>query len=171
MTLTVTPNPKTIPLEKFINITVQRKSIISNSKCILNESKYSDFTFFVKGKTFKVHKNILAAASSVFDKLFTAKFREAQTNECHVTDMEPVIFKYLLTFIYTGELPEKLQEETVTRKLFQAAHYYEIGELVDICTFVEHYKLTVDNAIDIYEWAFNYEVEAVKMDAWKIIKL
>lgn len=160
-----------IPMQKFIDSTRQYKNIISNNESILNESKYSDFTFIVHERMFKVHKSILAAASPVFDKLFETKFRETITNECYVNDIEPIAFQYLLDYIYCGKLPEEIHDGKVSRNLFEAAHYYEINELVDICTSVEHYNLSKNNAVDVYEWADTYGLEDVKMDAWKIIQL
>lgn len=160
-----------MPIQKFVDTSAQYRKIICCNKRILNESKYSDFTVIVQGTEFKVHKNILAAASPVFDRLFTAKLIETRTNECIVKDIEPVIFKYLLEFIYCGELPENLHEENITRKLFNVAHYYQIGELVELCKQEEHLKLSLENAEEMYKWAFTYELEELKMDAWKIIKL
>lgn len=170
MTLLLKPSDGN-PLQKFRDITAQYKTIISNNKCILNESKYSDFVFIVQGKQFKVHKSILAAASPVFDKLFSADLIESRTNECDVKDMEPTIFQYLLSFIYSGELPENLHEGNTARILFAAAHRYQIGELVDVCKQVEHFKLSVENAEEMYKWAFTYDLDDIKMDAWNIIKL
>lgn len=170
MTLLLKPSDKN-PLQKFMDITAQYKTIISNNKRILNESEYSDFVFIVQGKEFKVHKNILAAASPVFHKLFSAELKESRTNECDVKDMEPTIFQYLLSFIYSGELPENIHEGNIALKLFAAAHCYQIGELVDVCKQVEHFKLSVENAEEMYKWAFTYELDDIKMDAWNIIKL
>lgn len=168
LTMTILQTPSAENLKKIIDTTSQYKKIISNNKCILSSTKYSDFVFNVQGKQFKVHRNILAAASPVFDKLFSTKLKE---NRCDITDIEPAIFLYLLSFIYCGGLPEKLHEGNTARKLFHAARYYEIGELVSICKHVEHYKLAVHNAQDIYNWAYTSELEDVKKDAWNIIKL
>lgn len=174
LTMTISAEPQkeanAIPLQKFLNTTVQCKKIISNNKCLLNDSKYSDFTFIVKEKQFKVHKCVLAHASPVFDKIFSAQLKESRTNECHVAQIEPAVFQYLLSFIYAAELPDNLHEGNISRLLFSAAHYYEIDELVHICTQVEHFKLTVANAEDMYGWAYTYQLEDIMMDAWKIIK-
>ncbi len=121
-------------LQKFIDTTPQFKNIISNNESILNSSKHSDFTFIVCGRIFKVHKNILAAASPIFDKLFDNNFSETLTNQCHVTEIEPTTFQYLLDYIYCGKLPEEIHDEKVSRSVFKAAHYYEIPGLADICT-------------------------------------
>lgn len=150
-------------------MTLQYKKIRSNNKELLNEPKYSDFTFVVQGKKFKVHRAILAAASPVFDALFTTKFCENVTNECFVKDIEPTIFQYLLDFIYCGELPEALYK--VSQSLYEAAHYYQINELADICISVECYHISKDNAVDVYEWAEKYNVENLKKEAWNFIQM
>lgn len=170
MTMLQRPSDKN-PLRRSIDITAQYKNIIANCKCILNESKYSDFIFIVKGKSFKVHKNILAAASPVFDKLFSAELKESRSNECDVNNIQPFIFECLLNFIYSGELPENLHEENVAQSLFEAAHLYQIDKLVDICKQVEHFKLSADNAVELYKWAWTYDLDDLKLDAWNFIKL
>ncbi|XP_037048858.1 speckle-type POZ protein-like B [Bradysia coprophila] len=157
-----------LPIHKLIDSTVQYKKILCNNKKLLNDPKYSDFTFVVQDEKYKVHKNILASASPVFDKLFTSKFRENETNECCVEAIEPTIFQYLLNFIYSGELPEQLNG--VSRALFEAAHYYQINELADICLSVECYHLSKDNAVVVYEWADKMNLENVKKSAWPIIQ-
>lgn len=171
MTMSLSAQSKTdeIIFKKSIDMTVQYKEIISNNKRILTESKYSDFTFHVQGTKIMAHKAILASASAVFDKLFCTKLKESYTNDCQVLHIEPLIFKYMLSFIYSGELPEC--ETVITRKLFEAAHYYQIEKLVDICKQLIHYKLSVDNAEEMYSWAYTYEIEDVKTDAWNIIRL
>lgn len=156
--------------EIVLDMNPQYKKIISNNKRILTESKYSDFTFVVQGTEFKVHKGILSAASPVFDKLFSTKLIETYTNDCHVPHIEPLIFQYLMSFIYSGELPENLRKENVARKLFEAAHYYQIENLIDVCKQTQHFKLSVENAEEMYNWAVTYELDDVKTDAWNIIR-
>lgn len=77
------------------------KKIIANNKCILSESKYSDFTYIVKGNEFKVHKNILTAASPVFDKVFSANLEESGKNKCHKSKISSLLFanNFLTSFI------------------------------------------------------------------------
>lgn len=159
-----------LPSQMFICPTIQFKKMLANKKELLNQSKYSDFKFVVQGKIFKVHKNILAAASPVFDKLFTTECRETVNNECIVNDIDPTIFQYLLNFIYCGELPEQAANN-VYRALYEAAHYYQINELAEVCISVEEYHLSKENAVDVYQWTETYGVENLKKQAWKIIQL
>jgi BTB/POZ domain len=101
--------------------------VCNNLGKMLNDPQFSDFKFIVKGKEFKVHRNILAAASPVFTKLFTADMEEARTSECIVDDIEPEIFELLLRFIHKGKLIEIIGAVSV--KLYEAAHYYQIAQL------------------------------------------
>jgi hypothetical protein len=135
---------------------------------ILDNSTFSDFKFIVKGKEFKVHRNILSTASPVFDKLFTVDMEEANNNECAVADIEPAIFEQLLRFIYKRELPENLSK--VAMKLFEAAHYYEINKLKEICLKDVFELLSKSNAVKIFNWAWIYDCEELKDKAWIIIK-
>lgn len=160
-----------ILIHKFTDMAVHYKDILSNNELILNQSKYSDFTFVVSGKRFKVHKCILAAASPVFDKIFSSKMKETHTNECYVVDIDPDIFSHLLRFIYFGELSENIEDDNKLLKLYAAAHYYQIGKLVEICKQIKHFNLSEENAAETYLWAITYDLKDVMIDAWKIIKL
>jgi BTB/POZ domain len=144
------------------------KEVAMNNIEMLKNPKFSDFKFIVKGKEFKVHRAVLANASPVFDKLFTADMKESRSNQCIVKDIEPEIFQHLLQFVYGGKLPEDIA--AVALKLFEAAHYYDIGGLKEICKQKLMEKLTTENAMEIYKWAWIYEGEILNTEAWKIIK-
>lgn len=62
----------------------------------------TDATICFKGKVFKGHKIVLAAASPYFAKLFSSKFRKnpyMMTNQ----DLSVDEFEVLLQFIYSGK--------------------------------------------------------------------
>lgn len=135
---------------------------------LLNDSTFSDFTFTVKGMKFKVHKNILASESETMRAMFTTNLREFVQAECVVDHIEPHIFKLMLEFIYAGKIPDDL--DNISMDLYRAAHYYRIVKLMDMCTENIHFRLSVSNAQEIYELATLYDMEDVKVDAWKIVK-
>jgi hypothetical protein len=134
---------------------------------MLSSSDFSDFKFIVGDEEFKVHRNILAAVSGYFDNMFKSKMKEGLTNQCEVTHIEPEIFRHLLRYIYEIRLPENL--DAIAMKLFEAAHYYEIDRLMEICRQRIFKQLNVENAIEFYAWALKYD-ENLKMKAWEIIK-
>jgi hypothetical protein len=147
---------------------MENQKIAEKNLAMLNDSKYSDFTFIIKRRKFKVHKAILGAASPVFDRLFSTAMAEARTNEAKIDAIEPNIFESLLRFIYGGKLPENLASVAVD--LFKAAHYYEIEDLKLVCEREVEEKLSEENAIQFYELAYVYDMKDLKTDAWKIIK-
>ena len=167
ITIKVFSSDSSSPLKKISNLHNNNEVVKLNSK-LLESGSYSDFTFNVHKKKFKVHRGILAAASPVFDKMFSASMAESKSKQCHVKDIKPQVFKHLLEFIYTGRVPGDISD--VAKELFEAAHYYEIEKLKEICKQEFPDMLTVENAMETYEWAWTYELEELKLAAWKIIK-
>jgi len=135
---------------------------------MLKNPTFSDFTFIVKGKEFKVHKNILAEASPYFLTLFTTDVKKSRRNESEINNIEPDIFGYLLDFTYGGDLPENISQ--LAKALCEAAHIYCLDDLKKICEQEFYEALSVENALEIYNWAWLYDVDDLKMKAWEIIK-
>ncbi|CAL5007570.1 unnamed protein product [Urochloa decumbens] len=71
---------------------------------LLDHNDGADVTFSVQGEIIKAHKTILAARSPVFKAQFYGQMREARMGHVTVEDIQPVIFRALLRFIYTGSL-------------------------------------------------------------------
>ncbi|KAK1662955.1 hypothetical protein QYE76_051121 [Lolium multiflorum] len=72
---------------------------------LLQTKEGADVTFEVQGEEFPAHKFVLAMRSPVFKALLYGPMREKDSNRFVVDDMQPVIFKVLLRFIYTDSLP------------------------------------------------------------------
>lgn len=134
---------------------------------LLIKGSLSDFVFVVKGDEFKVHKSILAAVSKVWERMFSADYKEKETSSCEIDHIEPEIFKAVLHFIYCAEIPENFNELVV--KLFEAAHYFEIESLKEICLKRLRQNLSSTNAVDIYKIAYLYELDLLPL-AWTVIK-
>jgi hypothetical protein len=139
------------------------KSILSNVASMLDNHEFSDFKFVVNDKEFNVHKNILAATSDSFAKIF-------RVNEkfWKIGDIDEEAFGHMLRFIYTGKAPENLDEIAI--ELFEAASCFKIDELKEMSSRKIHAKLSVENALEIYTWSYNYDIEVLKMKAWELVK-
>lgn len=85
-----------------------------------------------------------------------------------VDEIDPDTFNHMLHFIYSGNLPENLSDIAVP--LYEAAHYYEIVALKEICQKEVHAKLTTENAFQTYSWSLVYGIDDLKTDAWAIVK-
>jgi hypothetical protein len=147
---------------------VNNKEALDNVSRMFGDEKYSDFTCIVGNRPFKVHKALLAAASPVFDRMFTTAMAESRTNEAKIESIEPEIFEYLLRFIYGGKSPENLANVAV--ELYKAAHYYELERLKNICETELKATLSNKNAPEVYGLASVYELEELKKNSWLIIK-
>lgn len=141
------------------------KILKSNLKNVLRDPLYSDFSFIVKGKEFKVHRTILAHASPVMRGMFASDLEEGRTNKCEVNDIEPEVFESLLQFIYYAKHPESI--DSIAKKLFEAAHYYQIDHLADTCKKIVRTQLTDENAVELHEWAHRYNYAELESEALK----
>lgn len=135
---------------------------------ILNDPTFSDFTFVVQGKEFKVHKAIVGSSSEVMRTIFTADLMESRQGRCNVIDIEPAIFDHLLRFMYTGQLPQTL--DGISGDLLKAAHFYGVTDLFEICKQNLEFQLHVDNAVEMYEFCSLYELTELKQEAWNFVK-
>jgi speckle-type POZ protein len=147
---------------------VNYKELADQNGALLSKSDFSDFKFLVGNRVFNVHRAILAAASPVFAKMFTSSMVEAKTIQCVIKDIEQDIFQHLLSYIYERKFPENLSE--VAMKLYEAAHYYQLDQLKEICIHHVYTELDTETAITMFNWASKYGNDDLKMEAWKIIK-
>lgn len=152
----------------FYDPQVNRNFILRGVSSMFGDPIFSDFTFIIGGLEVKVHMNILAAASPVMRRMFTADLKEAKTRKCTIDAITPETFDDMLRFIYRSKLPQDLN--AVAKPLYEAAHYYELESLKEICSREIHENLSAVNALEIFEWVQPYDLEDLKIDAWKILK-
>ncbi|KAM0885218.1 hypothetical protein ACQ4PT_030488 [Festuca glaucescens] len=95
-----------------------------------------DVSVEVGDETFRAHRRFLAAQSLVFAALFTGPMRENTAPSVRIDDMEPLVFKAMLDFIYRGKMPP-LDDEgdriAMTQHLLVAANRYDLQRLKSIC--------------------------------------
>lgn len=135
---------------------------------LLDSQVFSDFTFNVSGKEFKVHKIILSSASPYFETLFSSDFKENEKNVL-VNNEKPDIFRLLLEYIYKGKLPENFSE--VAMDLYEMAHLYQMETLEKYClSHVYSDEINKDNALKFYKFASQYKLEDLFEQSWIFIK-
>jgi len=87
---------------------------------------FSDATVVANnGKTFEVHRSVLAASSPVFEAAWRQPLRESEDRALHV-DAAPEAVESLLCFVYTGSPTDSTQPGEMLR----LAHLYELPALV-----------------------------------------
>ncbi|XP_058798911.1 speckle-type POZ protein-like isoform X2 [Phymastichus coffea] len=128
---------------------------------LLEDKKYTDVTLSSHEQTFKAHKNILAARSSVFSKIFEVENKKTLELE----DVNPEVLQEMLRFIYTG----KVKNVSKSDSLLVVAENYKLEGLKAMCEDTLCKNLTVDNVVDTLILADCNKAERLKTHAISFI--
>lgn len=133
-----------------------------------NQNKFCDVKFVLSPKEsgstaveFPVHKVILAARSPVFAKMFEHDMLESASNKVKVDDIQPSVFKEMLTYIYTGWVP-KIGDENMAYDLLYVADKYQLDHLKSLCEQQIISSLQVRNAARIIQLAHLHNAPELK---------
>ncbi|XP_051143126.1 BTB/POZ and MATH domain-containing protein 3 isoform X3 [Andrographis paniculata] len=107
-------------------------------KYLLDAEIGCDITFQVGEELFKAHKLILAARSPVFSAQFFELVGNPNSDKVELEDVEPFIFKALLQFIYSDELPDRHESigsdsAIMMQQLLAAADRFGLERLKQLC--------------------------------------
>ena len=109
------------------------RQVLTHLSKLLDTQSMADVTFVVKKKKIDAHSAIVVSGSSVICAMLEEdKFKEGRTKVVKVDDIDPVVFKEVLRYLYTGKTL-KLDEDDMTERLFLAADKYQIEGLMDLC--------------------------------------
>nr|CAD1826047.1 unnamed protein product [Ananas comosus var. bracteatus] len=106
---------------------------------LLESGEGSDVAFEVAGETFTAHRWLLAARSPVFKAELLGPMKEKSMQRIKIEDVEAVVFKALLHFIYSDSLPDLTDElvkespALMAQHLLAAADRYGLERLRLIC--------------------------------------
>ncbi|KAI5577789.1 hypothetical protein POPTR_009G156500v4 [Populus trichocarpa] len=127
------------------SIQVPESDIGAHFGMLLDNMEGSDVIFNVAGEKFHAHKLVLSARSPFFRSKFFDDGVEEDEQEIVISDLEPVVFKAMLHFIYRDTLTEDVDmatsssspvcsvSETLTTKLLAAADRYGLDRLRLMC--------------------------------------
>ncbi|XBI13524.1 BTB/POZ and MATH domain-containing protein 1-like [Aegilops tauschii subsp. strangulata] len=122
------------------NIQVPPSDLLHNLRSLMDAREESDVSFKVKDEFFTAHKIVLAMRSPVFKAELYGPMRDkcGQGHIITIEDMEPAVFKALLHFVYTDELPplddlHDDDEEEIVRHLLVAADRFVMERMKLMC--------------------------------------
>ncbi|KAL5277844.1 hypothetical protein ACFFRR_002838 [Megaselia abdita] len=150
------------------NEAFQRRCLTDLSEAFMNilrVDKYTDVVLQCKEGVLKGHKNILASRSPVFDKMFQCGLKETKNNEVNC-DFHIDTMKALLQYMYSGKIDKRK-----VASLFEAADYYEILPLKELCEEVMLSEMNSENAISGLILAHSFEREELKQHILRYIQL
>jgi hypothetical protein len=110
----------------------------------------------------RAHTAILGARSPMFQAMFIS---ETFTGEIAVTDTEANVMKELLTYIYTDSFSEDrlTNDIELVRKLFAAAHTYDVYCVRAECEAAMCNRLSADNVCEVLSLAEAYAANELKI--------
>lgn len=125
--------------------------LVRDFASLMKNEESSDVTIIVGSEKFLVHKLILSTRSSVLAAMFNSDILEKEKGLVEIEGISPGTFKFLLEFIYTGQIvADKNDNDNVNwLELALAATKYNIKSLQKISTKKLAENVNSDNALDI----------------------
>ena len=145
---------------------LSQENLQEDLEIAFSHKEFTDVKIHCGDKMFDCHQVILAARSPVFRAMFKAEMAEKKTQRVDIKDLHPDVFSEMLTFIYTGKIPnvDRLAEE-----LIEAADKYQVEFLKTICSEKLCKSINVNNCFKYLVMGDIYQTEALKKYSLKYI--
>ena len=133
------------------------------------EAEFTDFTLESEdGTKFPVHRNVLAAQSSVLKRMFLNPMEERKTSSLQLQYKADIVRKFV-KFFYKREFEEEEEEESL-RCFLELAEKYDIPNLKKEVEELAMRKLTVENMVDMFLLADLHSAENLRTAAEGFIR-
>jgi len=106
-------------------------SLAADLQRILSNEESGDVTFKIGQSTIKAHKTLLTARSVYFEKMFSTGMTESISGMVEIKECDPEMFRIMLNYIYTDEVPRKLNE--IAKSLIPVADMFLVPGLKQAC--------------------------------------
>ncbi|KAF8771036.1 speckle-type POZ protein-like [Argiope bruennichi] len=131
----------------FMETPIKVPSALDDLTCLLKEGVLCDTKLQTETETFKAHKSILSARSSVFKSMFTADMKEKITDCVTIEDLDAEAVRLMLMFIYSDRLEDMNLEQA--KGLYFAADKYNIIALKHKCSNILKSNLQLSNCCEL----------------------
>ena len=138
-----------------------RQELIERVEALRRNESFCDVIVSVKGKEFKAHKLVLAAASPFFLSLLTSDMREGneQLIRIELEEATAAVMEEVLKYIYTGNV--SVTEESGHNLIATADYLLLPGLKTAACNFLKK-SVTPENCIFSYYFADKYHCLELK---------
>lgn len=142
------------------------QSRVEKFEKMFEKGKYSDLTIETADKSFKVHKCILAAQSSVLKKKIKEKFEKSHDGVITIKSFSSEVVQDFLHYLYCGNISSG--ENFI--ELLGMALFYEVEELETHCENIIIKNLDETNAFDVFCLGIEVSSEKLKRSAFEELK-
>lgn len=132
-----------------------------------NDDETKDIELVIGDTTFKAHKFVLVANSTVFRAMFQHNLKEKQEASIKIDDTNVETFRVFLKYLYTRQIDNV---NDVTEDLMILADKYDVQSLKDNCDTLLSFSMTPEIAINSWIKAHLCNAPALKETAVKVIK-
>jgi len=147
-----------------------RQELVQRLDILRANESFCDVTITVKGKEFKAHKVILAAASPFFLTLLTSDMRESneQLIRIELEEATAPVVEDVLKYVYTGNV--SVTDERA-HNLFATADYLLLPGLKTMVGNFLKKTVAIENCIFNYYFAEKYQCMELREKSRKLINL
>jgi len=147
-----------------------RQELVQRLDLLRTNESFCDVTITVKGKEFKAHRAVLAAASPFFLTLLTSDMRESneQLIRIELEEATAPVMEDVLKYIYTGNV--SVTEERA-HNLIATADYLLLPGLKTMVGNFLNETVRVENCIFNYYFAEKYQCMELKEKSRELINL
>ena len=147
---------------------VPPSTLISDFRCLINDSTLSDVTFIVEGREespIYAHK-LLLVRCPYFESLFLGSMRESRESTIRIEQVSHNIFLSVLEYLYTDRVRISVSN---AMELFQAADLFCIPRLKTMCEKRMLQAITVENAAAIFHASEVHSATALRQKTKRFI--
>jgi len=145
------------------------KDFLNKIHTMLETGVGSDVIIECGGQEFQAHKFILMAHSDVFRAMFSHDTKEVQTGLIKMIDTNPTAVNQILTFMYSGNLPE-LTDDDQAVSLLELADKYNLESLKCILQERLISRLNISNVCTMLVIAYMHHAEMLTAACIPLIK-
>ncbi len=142
--------------QEFIS---EEEELVRGLAELWQEGLLCDVKLQVEGKTFPVHRAVLAAASPYWKAMFTGGFKESRNKTVQVKDMRSCALQEIISFIYTTNL--NITDENVM-DLFSASHITQMARVQKKCKTWMMDNIKLSTCFPYLEFAQKYEIKELE---------
>ncbi|KAK2803049.1 hypothetical protein FQN50_007130 [Emmonsiellopsis sp. PD_5] len=133
----MTPKPDEVPSPKEDGADqTAAKALLESIKSCLKTSHFSDLVIKTREKEHKVHKIIICGQSTVFSRMLSGDWKEANEGVVNLMDDHPIAIEAMINFMYTLKYYNEDDKESKSAlfhtRVYEVAEKYQMESLKEL---------------------------------------